>query len=573
MKMKYAFISLAILVIVIGANAQQTGSFKDLRDGITYKTVKIGTQTWMAENLNTSSFRNGDPVPEAKTDEEWVIKKAGWCYYNNDPKNGALYGKLYNWYALTDTRGLAPEGWHLPSEAEWNTLSTFLGGISEAGTKMKNKSGWNDNGNGTNESGFSGLPGSLRYEEGQFNDIGRMGFWWTTTPNIAKTLSHTLSSNSYLGWGMGKEGESYGFAVRCVMDQTGTTSENKNSPEINTTKTGKRIETFSGKSSTTTITVSSATSITTTAAGNSQGKSNLATPTLTTKPITNVLVTTATSGGNISGNGGAMVSATGVCWSTSPNPTITANSKTVDGPGTTFTSSITGLTTYTKYYVRAYATNSAGTGYGNELTFTTLVVDKDGNPYHFVAIGNQVWLVENLRTSHYNDGTLIPNTTGDNIWDSLTTGAFCNYNNDIANAKTYSHLYNWYAATDSRKICPAAWHVPTDTEWTTLTNNLGGESEAGGKIKSKSGWDDDGNGTNSSGFTALPGGYREDNYNSACFYIGSKGYFWSSTQFDNSRAWYRELRNAWGADPVSNEIYKDYWGKSIGFSIRCVNDR
>jgi uncharacterized protein (TIGR02145 family) len=201
------------------SNGQQSGTFTDPRDGITYKTVKIGTQIWMAENLNTSKFRNGDPVPEAKKDEEWVVKKAGWCYYDNDPKNGVKYGKLYNWYALMDPRGLAPTGWHMPNSEEWQKLATFLGGIEPAGTKMKSKSGWNENGNGTNESGFSGLPGSLRYDNGQFNDIGRMGYWWSTTSNAMGTLSYTLNlSNSYMGWGQGHANETYGFAVRCIKD-------------------------------------------------------------------------------------------------------------------------------------------------------------------------------------------------------------------------------------------------------------------------------------------------------------------------------------------------------------------
>lgn len=181
MRNKSLLMTVVILNIVMCSMAQVAGTFEDPRDGKIYKTVKIGTQTWMAENLNVSTFRNGDPVPEAQSDEEWVIKKAAWCYYKNDPKNGEKYGKLYNWSAVKDPRGLAPEGWHIPSGAEWNTLSKFLGGIAAAGTKMRSKTGWDENGGGTNSSGFSGLPGSLRYDDGQFNDIGRMGFWWCTT--------------------------------------------------------------------------------------------------------------------------------------------------------------------------------------------------------------------------------------------------------------------------------------------------------------------------------------------------------------------------------------------------------
>ena len=148
------------------------------------KEVSIGKQVWMSENLNVDKFRNGDPIPEAKTEEEW--KKAGenkqpaWCYYDNDPANGARYGKLYNWYAVNDPRGLAPKGWHISTDAEWTKLSDYLGGADLAGTKMKSKSGWKVN-NGTNSSGFSGLPGGYRDENGTFYIIGLSGYWWSST--------------------------------------------------------------------------------------------------------------------------------------------------------------------------------------------------------------------------------------------------------------------------------------------------------------------------------------------------------------------------------------------------------
>jgi len=187
-----------------------------------YKSVKIGTQTWMSVNLNVSTFRNGDPIPQAKTDEEW--KKAGdneqpaWCYYDNDPANGAKYGKLYNWYAVIDPRGLAPEGWHVPSDAEWTKLTDFLGGDDE-GTKMKNTDGWAENGNGTNTSGFSGLPGGLRFNNGAFDYIGGLGYWWSSTEG--KTGS---AWSRYLDYGYGdvkggsSGGKRGGFSVRCLRD-------------------------------------------------------------------------------------------------------------------------------------------------------------------------------------------------------------------------------------------------------------------------------------------------------------------------------------------------------------------
>ncbi|MFH0843469.1 MAG: FISUMP domain-containing protein [Bacteroidota bacterium] len=189
-------------------------------DNKTYKTVIIGTQTWMAENLSVSRFRNGDPVPEAKTNEEWIKASPAWCYYENDPKNEAKYGRLYNWYAIVDPRGLAPEGWRIPVREDWESLSASLGGIAAAGTKMRSTGGWGNKEDGTNESGFSGLPGGMRHDEGSFTDIGSMGFWWSATENDATgNLCRTLNNlNNFFGFGVGKAKEFYGFSVRCIKE-------------------------------------------------------------------------------------------------------------------------------------------------------------------------------------------------------------------------------------------------------------------------------------------------------------------------------------------------------------------
>jgi uncharacterized protein (TIGR02145 family) len=188
---------------------------------ITYaQTVNIGTQVWMTQNLDVSTFRNGDPIPEAKTIEEW--KKAGenkqpaWCYYENDPSNGAKYGKLYNWYAVTDSRGLAPDGYHIPSDAEWTKLEGYLG--SDAGTKMKRTSGWKFNGNGTNTSLFSGLPGGGRTDNGEFSNIGYNGIFWSSTMfDTGRACSRFLSYDysNLRKWNDYKAG---GMSVRCLMD-------------------------------------------------------------------------------------------------------------------------------------------------------------------------------------------------------------------------------------------------------------------------------------------------------------------------------------------------------------------
>jgi len=244
-------------------------------------------------------------------------------------------------------------------------------------------------------------------------------------------------------------------------------------------------------------------------------------PTLTTASVSQITQTTIQCGGTITSDGGASIIARGVCWSTNPIPTV-ADNKTTDGAEIgSFTSSIIGLTASTTYYVRAYATNSAGTGYGNEVSFTTLsstgtMTDIDGNVYETVTIGTQVWMAENLKVTHYRNGNTILHIIDWFSWFTLT-GAYCEYDNDVNNVAVYGRLYNWYAVNDSRYIAPVGWHVPSDAEWLTLVDYLGGDTVADGKMKEigTTHWVSPNTGaTNESGFSALPGGYRDYGGNS-----------------------------------------------------------
>jgi len=184
--------------------------------------VKIGDQIWMTKNLNVDKFQNGDPIPHVESAEAWKQagknKQPAYCYYDNDPSNGEKYGKLYNWYAVNDPRGLAPAGWHIPSDEEWTTLTDYLGGEDVAGTKMKSTSGWDHGGNGTNESDFSGLPGGNRISGGKFTGIGNDGDCWSSTEahaNIAWGRFLDRSYNSIERLGNYKGG---GLSVRCVKN-------------------------------------------------------------------------------------------------------------------------------------------------------------------------------------------------------------------------------------------------------------------------------------------------------------------------------------------------------------------
>lgn len=187
------------------------------------QTVTIGDQTWMLENLDVGHFRNGDPIPHAATADAWVKAgregKPAWCYYANDPGNGQRYGRLYNWHAVNDPRGLAPEGWHVASDAEWRQVTDFLGGEDAAGTKMKKSSGWSAKGNGTNESGFSGLPGGSRNLYGEFAYGGESGYWWTTTAYDAELAWYRVID--WTPWYVYRTNyvKSNGLSVRCIKDQ------------------------------------------------------------------------------------------------------------------------------------------------------------------------------------------------------------------------------------------------------------------------------------------------------------------------------------------------------------------
>lgn len=200
-------------------------------------------------------------------------------------------------------------------------------------------------------------------------------------------------------------------------------------------------------------------------------------------------------------------------------------------------------------------------------TPTAPVTDIDGNEYATIQIGTQVWMAENLRTSKYCNGDPIPNVTDYTQWANLTTGAWSHYNNDSQYENPYGKLYNWYAVADSRNICPCDWHVPTDAEYTLLTDYLGGQALAGGKMKSTGTqyWSSPNTGaTNESGFSGLPGGYR--NIGGTFYYFGNLGSWWSSTEGGTNSAWDRYLYFSNG------NVYRNNASKGDGFSVRCLRD-
>jgi uncharacterized protein (TIGR02145 family) len=325
-------------------------------------------------------------------------------------------------------------------------------------------------------------------------------------------------------------------------------------------------------------------------------------PTVTTWTTRAVTQTTVTCGGTVTSDGGLYITARGVCWSPLPNPTI-KNNVTTDSTGTgNFSSLMESLQPATTYYVRAYATNANGTGYGNiiiittppdagspngvmnpDLTYSTMT-DIDGNVYQTITIGNQTWMAQNLMVTKYRNGAAIPNETNDTKWNALATGAQCTYNNnrDSNTVAKFGRLYNFYAVTDQRNLAPTGWHVASDSEWATLINylaaNLGTSTSVAQALAAKTDWNESYNAgdagyidqytytslNNSSGFSGLPAGIRGDygGFNYVTMYSG----WWTSDENDKTTSRFRSL-NYYGLTVGKNSYDKHY-----GLSVRCVKD-
>ena len=601
-------------------------------DGIHYPIVEIGKQIWMAENLKTTKYINGNligtTVPITLDISGETNPKYQWAYNGNDD-NVNVYGRLYTWFAATDTRLLCPTGWFLPSLNEWYVLEDLLGGYEVAGGKLKETglTHWNSpNSQASNITGFTALPGGFRNMDGSFINLGNKGEWYSSSPYNSLKVWFWYTYYNGAGFSSTYDNKKSGLSVRCLkytspvvetfpveiftattctvsgkvasmggatVNERGVYWGQSTNPAATGTKlqigagTGYYYAELTGLTANTTYYV--------TAYGvNSYGTSYGDEISFTTKPLTAPILTTnpagsitqaqAFTGGDISEDGGSPVIARGVCWSELENPTI-SDSHTSDGTGTgTFTSFISGLKASTKYFLRAYAQNSTGTGYGQPVSFTTLsggpivfnpaltygtVSDIEGNVYKTIQVGTQVWMAENLRTKKYNDNTSIPHVSDNTAWRNLTTPAYCWYNNDSSTYKTiYGALYNWYAV-NTGKLCPAGWHVVHEDEYDALETYFGDMYKVGGKMKEEGlvHWVSPNNGaTNETGFTGLPGGFRDVSSGGAFSSMGYKGYWWS-TAVD----YYGDVAGG-VLDYYHSGLSTYSFHKTYGMSIRCIKD-
>ncbi len=506
--------SSVILSKTTSACTSSCSSITDSRDGKVYSTVLIGTQCWMAQNLNVGTKILGS-VDQANNS---IIEK--YCY-NDDENNCTIYGGLYQWdeamqYSVTPgVQGICPTGWHLPTDAEWTMLTDFLGGLSIAGGKMKEAgyTHWlSPNTGANNTSGFTALPTGAMWGGGNFSNFNKYTYFWSSSTNDAydvfkycRNLDYDANSVNRYDDGCQKP---FGFSVRCLQDCSNSVPS-------------------------------------TPAEGSHSAMST-----------------------QIVWNWGAVTGAVGYKWNTTNNYTTATDLM------TSLMKNETGLTCNTDYTRYVWAYNSCGSSIVATLTQTTAIcvtwdcgqpMTQDGKTYNTVLIGTQCWFAQNL-----NVGTKVlgsANQTNNSIIEK-----YC-YNNDENYCNIYGGLYQWdeamqYSTTPGVKgICPTGWHLPTDAEWTTLTTYLGGESIAGGKMKETgtTHWFRHSTYvTNLSGFTALPGGYRTTG--GSFDYLTNVAYFWSSSLDDATTAWFLSLYDSGEYVQRANYI------KPHGFSARCLKN-
>jgi uncharacterized protein (TIGR02145 family) len=449
-------------------------------DGNYYSIVTIGNQVWMAENLKSSKYRNNIAITDKTNLSTWGTSTTEASSDYSTPNNSTTYGKLYNWYATTNANNLAPLGWHIPADADWTTLSDFLGGLNLAGNKLKEMGNlhWATvNTTTTNETGFTALPGGSRSTDNTVYDIGNIGYWWSLSEGSTTSNGWYRSLSNLNGtFTRGYYTKSGGMSVRCLMGDlpilTTTSSSSITStgfisggninfdgnlpiisrgvcwsvsenPTLINDKTvdGSGIDVFTSnvtnlQTGTTYYVRAYATNSFGTGYGNQYTIKTLAVPTLTTITAQATSQTTATSGGNITDDGGTSVIARGVCWNTTGNPTTNDN-KTNDGTGTgNFLSALTNLTVDVTYYIRAYANNIIGTSYGNMVTVT---------PRNFPTNGLVAWYPFNGNANdeggNGNNGTVYGAT--------LTTDRFGNNNSAYSFSNSYISCINNNIPTNS----------------------------------------------------------------------------------------------------------------------------
>jgi uncharacterized protein (TIGR02145 family) len=506
------------------------GTITDI-DGNAYKTIQIEissgmskslnspqtiTQTWMAENLKTTKYNNGDAIPNVTQNQEWVALTSGaYCSYNNDANNSKKYGLIYNWYAV-NTGNLCPAGWHVPSEPEWTTLITSLGGESIAGAKLK-------------EAGFTAHPGGTRVWDGSFNLLGISSNRLSSSEQDKSTAwCSVMSSSSSIN--MGNFDKNDGMSVRCLMGEA---------PKllVLTTTAPTSISQVSAISGGNIVSDNGASDVIVRGVCWNNWPDPVRDPKFNT-----------TADGNGTG------SFTSNLTNLSPNTTYYVRAYATNMGGTAYGNQIS----FTTLPVGLPIIFNPGLTYGS-------LSDIDGNVYKTIKIGTQVWMAENLKTTSLNDNTAINNLT--TSWTNINSPSYCWYNNDPDRFKdSFGAFYNGYAVRTD-KLCPTGWHVPSNDDWTILISYLGGMAVAGDKLRETGNshwWATNPGVANTNGFTALPCG---SHYNDTHSYFGNTSYWWSSTPGDFS-----SLNMCISIYYLSSDVVISSSSMDNGYSVRCIKD-
>lgn len=496
-------------------------------DGYAYAVVPIGEQCWFAENLQTTAYRGGAAIATGLNDGAWAGTSNGaMAVYAEggagEALNLAAYGRLYNGFAAT-SGALCPDGWHVPIRAEWEALIAEVGDGDLAGQILKASPTDVPSWDGTNAANFSAQAGGLRAADtGAFANEGSQGAWWSATPTQAGEGWRALFATGVDSVAGESASLTSGFSVRCLQD------------------------------------------------------SIILPPTLRTLKASEVTEETMVLRGLVEDDGGEEVSAVGFVWGLNEDLSDGVN---LAGAGVaatdSFAANLAGLTENAFYYYSAYATNGAGTTYGDTLRVNAMTcepVTHQGHTYAVTPIGADCWFAENLRAQDYNDGETIPSGLSAMDWGMTDEGA-CSVlgeggPDEAANLAAYGRLYNGYTIAEDR-LCPVGWHVSTLDEWTALVDDLLPPDglltyEArwqlpGNSLKSSVDWD----GANSTGFSALPGGWR--NGVGQFGYEGEGAFFWAQrVEAEPS------LQVGFHLASSSSALDAQFGVLNRGRSIRCV---
>ena len=531
------------------AQSDVEGNLTDARDGQTYRTVKIGSQTWMAQNLN---YETAD----------------SYCY-NDSASNCSKYGRLYIW---TTARAVCPTGWHLPSKTEWETLFDFAGNRLTAGKALKSESGWADDGDGSDSFSFSSLPAGYRNSDGYYRSERVLTYFWSSTDYDSDNAYDVYLFYGYDFASLNYHNKEFWYSVRCLKDdKSEQTQKSSSSAKSSSSSVAKSSSSVKASSSSKVVGTCGPDNFAVNEEYQISWKFTRNGSLSATELLSASFYWTFEGGtpdsASVLGIGGLSQKVT---YATTGDY---GASLVIDVAGDTYR--VTCSPVHVPIQTVESSPSVKSSSSSENVAMGSMTDSRDGQKYKTVKIGTQTWMAENLNYE--------------------TENSYC-YNDTASYCDKYGRLYTWAAAMDSagtwsmngkgcgfyeydkndngkkclstypvRGVCPEGWHLPMLTEMRALLSAVGGDSSAGKVLKSTTGWDNDGNGTDAFSFSAFPAGYTANN---VCYgYEGNRRTdFMSSTESSNDRSYTMALFD------VENKAHIVANSKVCGFSVRCIKD-